>query len=173
VRHILFSAATSCVILFGAGYAQAQSQDFCREFTSTVTIGNRTQDSVGTACLNPDGSWQIVSGNNTGARFFDNGPNGYGSNNVSYIQQPNVTYAQPLHYNYIWRERVYTPPSNLIVINRGYARPYYSHHHSYNYNKRPWGWQQGHGHHKHHHGGGHHGHRGNHNQHGGGHRNHR
>lgn len=32
----------------------------CREFTNTVQIGNRWQESYGTACLQPDGSWKIV-----------------------------------------------------------------------------------------------------------------
>lgn len=32
----------------------------CREYQSTVNIGGRSQTSVGTACLQPDGSWRIV-----------------------------------------------------------------------------------------------------------------
>lgn len=31
----------------------------CREFTQTIMIGGRSQQGVGTACQNPDGSWQI------------------------------------------------------------------------------------------------------------------
>ena len=34
---------------------------FCREFQQTVTIGGRPEDSFGTACRQPDGSWRIVS----------------------------------------------------------------------------------------------------------------
>jgi hypothetical protein len=154
-----FIAVTALIMLGGSSNAWAQ--DFCREFTSTVTIGNRIQESVGTACLNPDGSWQIVSGNNTGATFYDNGPNSYGSNNVTYIQQPNVTYIQPQPVNYMWRERVYVP-SSTIIINRGYNRPQ---HYGHSYHQRPWGWQQGRGHGRPH--GGHH------HSHHGGHRNHR
>lgn len=162
-RLVFLFMAAACVIFWGASPAQAQN--YCREFTSTSTIGNRTQETVGTACLNPDGSWQIVSGVNRGARFYDHGPNGYGSNQVTYIQQPHVTYAQPQAVNYIWRERVYTPSSRVIIINRGHTRPYYHHVHR---NQRPWGWQQRHGYsHRHHkfvghnkpHGGKHHGHR--------------
>lgn len=33
---------------------------YCREFTQTVTIGNRTEEAYGTACRQPDGSWQII-----------------------------------------------------------------------------------------------------------------
>ncbi len=34
---------------------------YCREFQQTVTIGGRTESAYGTACRQPDGSWQIVS----------------------------------------------------------------------------------------------------------------
>lgn len=33
----------------------------CREFQQTITIGNKTEQAYGTACLKSDGSWQIVS----------------------------------------------------------------------------------------------------------------
>jgi surface antigen len=32
---------------------------YCREFSQTVMIGGRTQEAYGTACRQPDGSWQI------------------------------------------------------------------------------------------------------------------
>ncbi len=32
----------------------------CREYTSTQIIGGRPQQLVGTACLQPDGSWRIM-----------------------------------------------------------------------------------------------------------------
>lgn len=34
---------------------------YCREYQQTVTIGGRPENSFGTACRQPDGSWQIVS----------------------------------------------------------------------------------------------------------------
>ena len=34
---------------------------YCREFQQTVTIDNRPERSFGTACRQPDGSWQIQS----------------------------------------------------------------------------------------------------------------
>src|SRR5262245_18979129 len=34
---------------------------FCREYDQTVTIGGRPENSFGTACRQPDGSWRIVS----------------------------------------------------------------------------------------------------------------
>jgi len=34
---------------------------YCREYQTTVTVGGRAQSAYGTACQQPDGSWQIVS----------------------------------------------------------------------------------------------------------------
>ena len=34
---------------------------YCREYHQNVTIGGRTQSAYGTACRQPDGSWQIVN----------------------------------------------------------------------------------------------------------------
>lgn len=33
---------------------------YCREFQQTVTIGGQTESAYGTACRQPDGSWEIV-----------------------------------------------------------------------------------------------------------------
>jgi hypothetical protein len=38
---------------------QAPAQT-CREYQSTTTIDGRPQQTYGTACLQPDGTWQIV-----------------------------------------------------------------------------------------------------------------
>ncbi|CAG0912012.1 unnamed protein product, partial [Cyprideis torosa] len=32
---------------------------YCREFRQTVLIGNESEEAYGTACQNPDGSWEI------------------------------------------------------------------------------------------------------------------
>jgi len=34
---------------------------YCREFQQQVTIGGRVEDAYGTACRQPDGSWEIVA----------------------------------------------------------------------------------------------------------------
>lgn len=34
---------------------------YCREYTSTATIGGRAQQVYGTACRQPDGAWKIIS----------------------------------------------------------------------------------------------------------------
>lgn len=43
----------------GPVYYEAQSQ--CRRYTHTIYINGRPQAGQGTACRNPDGTWQIVS----------------------------------------------------------------------------------------------------------------
>jgi surface antigen len=40
----------------------------CREFISTIVIGGEEQQGYGTACRQPDGSWQIVSGESADQR---------------------------------------------------------------------------------------------------------
>jgi surface antigen len=40
---------------------QADSGQYCREFQQTVTVGGQTESAYGTACRQPDGSWQIVN----------------------------------------------------------------------------------------------------------------
>ena len=36
--------------------------EYCREFQQTVSVGGRNQEAYGTACRQPDGTWQIVGG---------------------------------------------------------------------------------------------------------------
>jgi surface antigen len=40
---------------------QNASGQYCREFQQTITIGGQQEQSFGTACRQPDGSWKIVS----------------------------------------------------------------------------------------------------------------
>ena len=37
---------------------EAEDQRYCREYTTVVTIGGREEAAFGTACRQPDGSWQ-------------------------------------------------------------------------------------------------------------------
>lgn len=39
---------------------QTASGQFCREFRHTIMVGPQKKQGVGTACLNPDGTWRIV-----------------------------------------------------------------------------------------------------------------
>ena len=40
---------------------QQNDGTYCREFTQSVTVAGETQQAYGTACRQPDGTWQIVS----------------------------------------------------------------------------------------------------------------
>lgn len=48
-------------------FSNAQGQP-CREFVSTIVIGGQEQQGYGTACRQPDGTWQIVSGEPSAAQ---------------------------------------------------------------------------------------------------------
>ena len=39
---------------------QQSDGTYCREFQQTVTVGGETQEAYGTACRQPDGSWQVI-----------------------------------------------------------------------------------------------------------------
>ena len=41
---------------------QNASGQYCREFQQEITIGGKTETGFGTACRQPNGSWQIVGG---------------------------------------------------------------------------------------------------------------
>jgi surface antigen len=40
---------------------QNASGQYCREYQTTATVGGRSQQTYGTACRQPDGSWKLVS----------------------------------------------------------------------------------------------------------------
>lgn len=41
-------------------YVDDSSGSYCREYSQQIRIGNQVQESYGTACMQPDGSWKIV-----------------------------------------------------------------------------------------------------------------
>lgn len=41
---------------------KSTSGRYCREYQQTVTVGGQKQSAYGTACQQPDGSWEIVNG---------------------------------------------------------------------------------------------------------------
>ena len=44
-----------------SSYYQTETGQYCREYTQTIKVGGRTEQGHGTACRQPDGTWQIVS----------------------------------------------------------------------------------------------------------------
>ncbi|MBY0354365.1 MAG: glycine zipper 2TM domain-containing protein [Rickettsiales bacterium] len=43
-----------------SNYYQTAGGQYCREYTHTINIGGRTEEGVGRACRQPDGSWGLV-----------------------------------------------------------------------------------------------------------------
>ncbi len=58
IRKILALTALIAVPTFAS--SEARAEDYCREYTKTVSISGRAERAYGTACLRPDGSWEIV-----------------------------------------------------------------------------------------------------------------
>lgn len=40
---------------------RASSGKYCREYTQTINVGGKQQSAYGTACREPDGTWQVVN----------------------------------------------------------------------------------------------------------------
>jgi len=40
---------------------QARGGQYCREYQQTVSVGGKQEQAYGTACRQPDGSWQVVN----------------------------------------------------------------------------------------------------------------
>lgn len=52
-------SGNSGTITPAAPYQNSNGQ-YCREFSQKITVGGKTESGYGTACRQPDGSWQIV-----------------------------------------------------------------------------------------------------------------
>jgi hypothetical protein len=80
-------------------FQNAQGQ-FCREFEETVTIGGQPQQAYGTACRQPDGTWQLQRTPTEVATAGAQQP------------QPGAVYALPAYYypsGYFYPQPFYSP----------------------------------------------------------------
>ena len=59
IRKIILLTAFVAVPFIGSTKT-AQAEEYCREYTKTVSVGGRAEQAYGTACYRPDGSWEIV-----------------------------------------------------------------------------------------------------------------
>ena len=100
-QKILFLSALAAAVPFMASVSPAQAADqYCREYTKTVTIGGRQQQAYGTACYQPDGSWEIVD---------LKGPN-----------KEAVTQVREVIYQDLGARPVSTSPlTNVVIVERG------------------------------------------------------
>lgn len=146
----------SAAITFMPSDAKAYGNDYCREYTRTVYIGNRAQDAYGTACLQPDGSWMIV-GEGLGNDIPDN------VSNVNYVIHDTRREVVPTRVVYVNRRPsyFYNPRPAFVWSHNGHYRNgiyinYSNNHYKYKSNKK-WdryddrhrynGRGRGHGHH--------------------------
>lgn len=76
---------------------QAKAQaPYCREFQRNIVVGSRVQPGYGTACLQPDGSWQTVSENNSNGYALSPAPSySYNTYTPPVYVQPQPVYVQP------------------------------------------------------------------------------
>ncbi len=96
--------------------APAAHAEYCREYTKTVTVGGKTQEGFGTACLQPDGTWAIQS--------------------EDLAFEPQVIYSEPQVNNTVYvvkQEPVYTTRTSFFFSTGYYPHHYYQpaswHHH--------------------------------------------
>lgn len=62
---ILGAAALLTLVAAKPAHAgHAYDDSYCREYTRSISIGGRTEDGYGRACLQQDGSWKVVLGQN-------------------------------------------------------------------------------------------------------------
>ena len=117
--HRIFAGAL--VLMAGAlGLAkpsQAYSGDYCREYTRTVYIGNRREEAYGTACLRPDGQWEIVNEGNLR-------PVGYSNQTII---QPSRTVIVDRPTQVVYRNRA---PTRVIFVGKPYHHKNYYWHNS-------------------------------------------
>ncbi len=139
IRNTVMGTILSLAALaFVPGQAEAAyDTSYCREYTRTVTIGNRLQDAYGTACQQRNGDWIIVG---EGLDVLNNGANvSYVVNDGGrYIEPQRVVYYTPAQVN-VYRYRPVTPTfvwyggSKRYNYNYGWNRGYYNDRNDYNH----------------------------------------
>jgi hypothetical protein len=118
VKTAFFGLGLLTAALMGASdEAKAYGNDYCREYTRTVYIGNRMQEAYGKACLQPDGSWMIVGegmGNDIPANV----------SNVDYVIRDNDRYITPPRVVYYSQPRVnvYRSAPAFVWYHNGHYR---------------------------------------------------
>ena len=83
----------------------ASAKPYCREYQQTITIVGKTQKGYGTACLQPDGSWQLMPPENQPA------PNAAAPQSLAYMVRENQVYL--------------VPPEPFVFFEFGGGRHYY------------------------------------------------
>ncbi len=135
MKPLFFSIAALGAMIAGGAHAQGH----CREYSQSVTIGGQQQRSYGTACMQPDGSWQVVSQN---GQYRNHSYPAPAPAPVIYSPPP-VVYAPPPP-----RPVYYSSPG--LSISFGYNDYYRHKHHRKPWYKRKKHWGHPHYHHTYH-----------------------
>lgn len=110
-----------------AGSVAEQPPEYCREYTAPATVGGTTQQTVGTACLDPDGTWRIVDAQNA--------PSGNATEVVPPAAPPPAYPAYPYYPAYGYSPYPYYPypaywgPSTSVGIGFAFGSGGHHHHH--------------------------------------------
>lgn len=101
---------------------EAKAADYCREYTRTVYIGNRTQEAYGQACLQPNGDWMIVNEGTGNDNYYvpDN------VTDVNYVIRDNNRYVTPTRVVY-YREPSYRYRSQPLFVWNQYGHNWNGH----------------------------------------------
>ena len=126
-----------------AAYNQYTNQQ-CREYTRTIEVGGRLQEGFGKACLQPDGSWRMVSEAQPQA-----------SRQTTHQPAREVVVYRDHHHHYDHR-RHYGPKSGIAISfgkgwghrgHYGYGHKHHKHH-RHSWHRRAHGnhhaWHRGH-----------------------------
>lgn len=103
-------------------------EEYCREYTQTFSIGGERETGYGTACLQPDGSWKIVSQEDKDDKGDES--------SINYVVREETVYVQPREIIFAPGHRWHRRP--VTIVRGHYGRPY-----------PPYGHYRGHGHRHH------------------------
>lgn len=87
----------------------ASAQSYCREYNRDIVVGGRVQNGYGTACMQPDGAWEVNQ--NGGGSYTSVGQVRY----VDPYYGGGPVYSQPV---YVPSYPAYAPPPPVIVQPR-------------------------------------------------------
>lgn len=119
-KKLLASAvALSALAMASTAQAQMDSGQYCREYQQSVTIQGKTQEGYGTACLQPDGSWQMI-------------PSAQQAAVEEPDPQPNIAYAVRDNSVYMM------PPEPFVYFEFDGGRHYYPREYPRRYQHRHW-----------------------------------
>lgn len=113
--------------------ASAAQAEYCREFNQQITIDGRSQPAYGTACMQPDGSWEIVKPAEIAPPLL-----------TSRVVEKEIVYVNR------YPSPIYTPRrnSNYFSVTLGGGRHYHNKHWRSNRHQNKY-WRNKHWRHKH------------------------